>query len=458
MKVTRQEGSRPSSTKADTAAKSPTAPKSGMGFDTVDGVAAAPGRNAFTVKDTRRASPAELHECMSLLELRVANADGRDAPSVDPRYFDVTRAVENIDKLVAKYPAIASKVDLSALPGAAKTHEGRSIFALKLTNNTTSGKPAVVILAQHHARELNAGFIAQAAMDRIAQAYGSNPAITKLLDEREVYVIPIVNPDGVATVFGEERMWRKNKSKNSDGSRGVDINRNYPFLWGMCGTSNSGSSEIYKGPSPGSEPEVQTMMAVQRELRPELLIDFHNHGNEVLDLYPPCAKVDKAVKAFDNHYLERLAQPMGFHTRQPSGSGEGPHWHWSEGTLSYLVEVGTAFQPRFEESIEDEKKVWKGLEAALTTWAPAFRGKVTGEGGQPLTATFTVKQPIYSHGERATSRASDGRFHLWLPVGTWDVEVSAPGHASKTIQVKVDKYDQAQALDVQLTKALDAVA
>ncbi len=436
------------------------APQSGMGFDVRDGVVAPARRSAFIPCDSRRASPAEMRESMSVLDLRVANADGRDAPSVDPRYFDVTRAVENIDRLVAKYPAIASKVDLSALPGAAKTHEGRSIFALKLTSGkgAASGKPAVVIVAQHHARELNAGFIAQAAMERIAAGYGVDPSITKLLDEREVYIVPIVNPDGVHTVFNEERMWRKNKSKNGDGSRGVDINRNYPFLWGLCGTSASGSSEIYKGPSAGSEPEVRTMMALQRELRPELLIDFHNHGNEVLELYPPCAKVDKAVKQFDAHYLGRLAQPMGFHTREASGSGEGPHWHWSEGTLSYLIEVGTAFQPRFEESIEDEKKVWKGLEAALTTWAPAARGQVIGADGQPLAATFTVKQPIYNHGEHASSRASDGRFSLWLPLGTWDVEVSAPGHATKLVQVKVEKYDQAAALDVKLDRALEAVA
>ncbi len=459
MKITRQDNTSGVSASAETAKKAAPLTVRTKGFTSNDAVAKAARRNDFMPKDTRRASPAEMHEAMSLLALRVANADGSDAPSIDPRYFDVTRAVARIDEMVAKYPTIATKVDLSALPGAAKTHEGRSIFALKLSGKPVAGgKPAVVIVAQHHARELNAGFIAQAAMERIASGYGKDAALTKLLDEREVYIVPIVNPDGVNTVFTEERMWRKNKAKNSDGSRGVDINRNYPFLFGACGTSEQGSSEVYKGPSAASEPEVRTMMAVQRELRPELYIDFHNHGNEVLELYPPCADVSSAMKAMDQHYIDRLAKPMGFHSRAPSGSGEAPHWHWSEGTLSYLIEVGSAFQPRVEETIEDEKKVWQGLSAALTTWAPAARGRITSADGTPIHAKLTVKQPLFNHGEHSASRASDGRFSLWLPKGTWDVEVTAKGHAPKVVQVKVDAYDQAMTLDVKLDRATDMVA
>ncbi|MEZ0312710.1 MAG: M14 family zinc carboxypeptidase, partial [Myxococcota bacterium] len=301
--------------------------------------------------------------------------------------------------------------------------------------------------------ELNSGFMAMSAMERLASGYGTDPAITKLLDERDVYIVPVVNPDGVRAVWSEQRMWRKNRAANADGTTGVDVNRNYPFLFGACGSSGSGSSEVFRGPSAGSEPEVRTMMALQRAVRPELYVDFHSYGNEVLSLYPPCATVTPEMKAMGKRYADQLRAPMGFATRAPSGSGEAPHWYWSQGTLSYLVEVGNAFQPRFEDTVRDEQKVWAGLKEALTTWAPAARGRVTDSAGTPLVATFTVQQPIFRHGETLSSRAGDGAFSLWLPVGTWDVVVSAEGYAPKTVRVTVETYDQTQALDVRLEPA-----
>ncbi len=93
------------------------------------------------------------------------------------------------------------------------------------------------------------------------------------------------------------------------------------------------------------------------------------------------------------------------------------------------------------------------MSAALTSWAPAARGQVTSSDGRPLEATFTVKQPIFALGETTTSRASDGRYSLWLPKGTWDVEVAAKGFVPKVMQVKVDAYDQALSLDVKLETA-----
>lgn len=380
---------------------------------------------------------------------------GLDAPQLDPRYFDVTRAVQHIDQLVARYSSLAMKVDLSALPGAAKTHDGESIMALKLAGSSAPGvtRPAVVIAAQHHAREINSGYVAISAMDRLTSGYGTDPAITKLLDERDVYVVPVVNPDGVRAVWTEQRMWRKNRTPNADGTTGVDVNRNYPFLFGACGSSASGASDVFRGPAPASEPEVRTMMALQRAVRPELYIDFHSYGNEVLGLYAPCATVTPEMQTLSKHYNERLRTPMGFGNRPPSGSGEGPQWYWSQGSLAYLVEVGNAFQPRFEDTVRDEAKVWSGLKDALTTWAPAARGHVTDAQGAPVEATFTVQQPIFKHGETLSSRASDGAFSLWLPVGTWDLVVSAPGYAPKTERVTVDAYDRPQALEVRLDRA-----
>ena len=84
------------------------------------------------------------------------------------------------------------------------------------------------------------------------------------MDNRELYIVSIVNPDGM--VYNEQTnpngggMWRKNRRYNGGGSYGVDPNRNYPFEWYGGGSSSDPNSETYRGPSPGSEPEVQALM------------------------------------------------------------------------------------------------------------------------------------------------------------------------------------------------------
>lgn len=370
----------------------------------------------------------------------------------DPLYYTVAEIEAAIDAEAAAYPALAMKVDLSALPGGLPTHEGRSIFALKVSDNVASDEdePAIVVAAQHHARELNTPHMVIGAMQRVLAGYASDPQLQALVDGHEIYFVPMANPDGVNHVWTVDQWWRKNR-RNNGGSYGVDLNRNFPFLWGLCGASSNPSSSIYKGPSPGSEPEVVTMRNLIARLRPEIYIDFHSSGREVLRTYSPCATTYPAVDALIEHYLDDLRAPMGYQKRDPSASGEAPEEHWSHGTLSYLVEVGTSFQPPFSATVAEEAIVWPGVKNALTTWRPAMRGHVLSTlGSAPVEATITFGAGTFAHGEVSESRARDGRYALWLPLGTWNVTFAAPGHVSKTVPVTVTSYDQPVTLDVML--------
>lgn len=89
--------------------------------------------------------------------------------------------------------------------------------------------------------------------------FGKNPQITKLLNEREVFIAPIVNPDG--HIFDRSasrlKMWRKNRRDNGNGSFGVDLNRNYSFHWGTGGSSQDTGSDTYMGAEAFSEPELK---------------------------------------------------------------------------------------------------------------------------------------------------------------------------------------------------------
>ena len=381
-------------------------------------------------------------------------AAGPDVP--DPGYYTVAEIEAEIDAAVAAYPGLATKVNISTLPGAVLTHEGRSIFALKVSDNvaTDEDEPAILLAAQHHARELNSPHMVIRAFQRVLAGYATDPALQAVVDNYEVWFVPMVNPDGVNHVWTVDNLWRKNR-RNNGTNYGVDNNRNYPFLWGLCGASTTTSSDTYRGPSAGSEPENVTMRNLVARVRPEIYLDFHSYGQDVLRMWAPCATVHPTMQTFQQVYCDDLRTPMGYATRDPSASGEAPEDHYaSGGTLSFLIEVGTAFQPVFSSTVSEELLVWPGVRQALTTWRPAVRGHVRSTlGSAPLVSTITFTPNVMNHGEVTKSRASDGRYGLWLPVGSWNVTFAASGHVSKTIPVTVASLNAPIALDVLLETA-----
>src|SRR5262249_34843569 len=125
--------------------------------------------------------------------------------------------------------------------------------------------------------------------------YGTDPFATYLLDQRVIYLVPLVNPDGYAvneslytasggTAFG---FWRKNVRDNNNNHKfdtskdGVDINRNFGFRCGYDnnGSSNSQSAEDYRGPSAFSEPETRAQRDVILRLLPRTGLSFHSYSD-----------------------------------------------------------------------------------------------------------------------------------------------------------------------------------
>lgn len=177
-----------------------------------------------------------------------------DFPRGYTGYHTYAEATKEIDALVAKYPALLSKQVIGT------SHEGRNILALKLSKNVTKdeNEPEVLFTAHQHAREHLTVEMALYLLNELTSKYGTDPRITKLLDSREIWIIPDLNPDGGAydIASGSFRSWRKNRQPNAGTSRvGTDLNRNWDFKWGCCdGSSGDPGDETYRGPSPPPPP------------------------------------------------------------------------------------------------------------------------------------------------------------------------------------------------------------
>src|SRR5688500_3985892 len=137
------------------------------------------------------------------------------------------------------------------------TIEGRQLWMLKISDNplVDEGEPEVRIDAMHHAREPEGMQVTLRFALWLCEGYGNDPLATYLVDQREFYLVPVVNPDGYVynqtTNPGGGGMWRKNR-RNNGGSFGVDLNRNWPEKWGFDNTGSSGTptSETYRGTAP----------------------------------------------------------------------------------------------------------------------------------------------------------------------------------------------------------------
>ncbi|GCD43360.1 M14 family zinc carboxypeptidase [Streptomyces paromomycinus] len=212
----------------------------------------------------------------------------KDFPSGYGKYHNNAEATAEINALVAKYPAILSKRVIG------KTYEGRDILALKLSKNVAQdeNEPEVLFTAHQHAREHLTVEMALYLLNDYTSKYGSDPRVTKMLDSREIWVVPDVNPDGGAydIATGSFRSWRKNRQPNSGSSNvGTDLNRNWDFKWGCCGgSSGSTGSETYRGPSAASAPEVKVVTNFVRSRivggvqQIKTAIDFHTYSELVL--------------------------------------------------------------------------------------------------------------------------------------------------------------------------------
>lgn len=211
-------------------------------------------------------------------------------------------------------------------PGIAELHEiGRSvenrpIWALRIgerRNNTRK----LLFMGCHHAREWIAVEVPYYLADYLVANAGSQP-VAGWLSRAELWVAPMVNPDGHEYTRGgpAQRLWRKNRRPNRDGSVGVDPNRNYGYMWGTLNVPTSSkvpSDETYVGPRAFSEPETRAVRdLVGRELFSGI-ITYHSYSQ--LILYPWGYTNEPIPDRPDRDLMTMLARDMAQQIRDVHG-------------------------------------------------------------------------------------------------------------------------------------------
>lgn len=234
-----------------------------------------------------------------------------DFPPADAAYHSYTETLADLDAVAKAHPATVRRFSLGT------SYEGRDLAGVRISDDATDpgAEPGVFFVGMHHAREHLTVEVVLSLVHLFAES--PDPAVRALVSSRQIYVVPMLNPDGgefdVAT--GSYAFWRKNRQPNPGTSEvGTDLNRNYGYRWGCCGGSSTNpASETYRGPSPSSAPETD---AVRRfvEARPHLrtAVSYHSYGGQVLYPYGyTYTDVPSDISPLDHATFVAMAGQMG---------------------------------------------------------------------------------------------------------------------------------------------------
>lgn len=245
---------------------------------------------------------------------------------------------KNLTAIEARLEAlVALRPDRASLFTVGTSIEGRAIRGIRISALPIgAAAPAVVLNGTQHAREWGATMTCMYMADRLVETADSDPVVAQILARAEVLVIPVVNVDGYVFTWADtaNRLWRKNRRNNGDGTFGVDNNRNWGFQWGGAGASTNPASETYRGTDAFSEPETQAMRMFF-EARPNIVsnIDFHSYSQLVLSPWAYTTEISADADVF-----QAIGSDMGSAITQSGGLNYivGP-----VGTTLYLASGGS---------------------------------------------------------------------------------------------------------------------
>jgi len=265
------------------------------------------------------------------------------------KYHTYEETEEELRTLESQYP------ELMVVQSIGQSIQQRELLAAIVSGAEPEDSPlgTCLLVGLHHGREIISTEVVLYALNYLLEQYGTDPDVTYLLNHRRVVFVPMLNPDGHVRVENGSD-WRKNMRDNLDGTFGVDLNRNYSYMWGCddIGSSPITSDETYRGVSPFSEPETQAMRSL-REAGYDVSLSFHSLGNVLFYPWSYCDErsPDHVLQA---RFASIISSQSGYtygdtavHESCPA-NGEFDDWNYAGLGLDNKVfgltfEVGDAF-------------------------------------------------------------------------------------------------------------------
>jgi len=373
----------------------------------------------------------------------------RDNRDIDPQYFDYDEVTAALANIQTTYPNIAQRFELGT------TAENRKIWALKISDNALvqEDEPEILILGLHEAREIMSTEIAMDMAQYLTQNYGSDPDVTNWVNTWQIWIVPMLNPDGSAYCWSTDQYWIKNRHDLGGDVFGVDLGHNYPVDWGECfGSSSDPNSNGYRGESPGSEPEIQAIFSLVQNHKFMLVISYHSFNEMVLYPYGCTGEI-----APENDVLSSFANSVGNEIRKENGTygyetgnwwellysndgNETDYFYANQGSMAIAIQLNAeSYYPSYSVRDTTVTRNRPGWKAALDIYetGKVVEGTITDAcTNEPVQATYYYDEyPLTSKESPRQNNPDTGFYSAVGKSGTLTLVVEAGGYLTQHVPV-----------------------
>jgi carboxypeptidase T len=443
-------------------------------------------KDGFAVKDAGQLESSKVRgdaAAQRRLGAKPGSRGTSKATTVYPTFYGGYRTVvaheQHLNDVALAHPDLAQIVDYgdSYLKTSTAGVGGHDLRAICLTKavagdcalTPTAAKPRLVVMAAIHARELSTSEMAWRWIDYLVDNYNVLPEVTALLDNQEIWVIPVVNPDGrdIVESGGASPFLQRKNADNSAGALcatpptvssqiGVDLNRNATFKWGGVGTSPFGCDQTYRGTGAASEPEQLALQTLFSQLFTDTrgpldtdiaslttrgaLVTLHSYSNLTLLPWGWTTALSP-----NNAGLRSLAFRMSYYNGYQTGTGPeilygttgttDDDLYGQRGTPGFTIEIGptsgtcggftppytcqdSTFWPLIRGSLQSLAK--NARQPYIDAAGPVTTSAAASVSGTTLTVTGVTDDNAYgnapgSFGRPATQNISAAQYYLDVP-------------------------------------------
>lgn len=293
-------------------------------------------------------------------------------------------------------------------------------------------------------------------IEYLCSNYGSVPEVTHWVDSLEIWVVPMMNVDGVNYVWTNDTWWRKDRFDNPGSSFGIDPNRNYPAFWGSCGGSSGDPySDTYRGEFPRQSVCVDRLLTFEETIMPMLDISYHSYSELVIYPYgcPGDYTPDQAAVSTVGQEMAALIQRDGGGWGYTAGTcweilyetdgGDIDTLYAHLGTFAYVIELNSSsqgFQPSWswrDSTIQRLRPAWQYMLDRVE--GPGVWGRVLDACDEtPIEGALVNIQEIPLTADEYDRLSNQfGRYHRILNPGEYHLVVSADGYPETVLPVTV---------------------